>query len=409
VDVYENQAFELDPADAAELRRRLGGFLERRADGWAVTRLVGHVVLPSGALLRIRSPKAPVASVLAWMAFVDPTLSSLRVGRRGVPVHATGDIGALTARLFVDEVLHAAAQHGLRRTYRVQRQRTATVRGAIHFPSLARSGGELSSLPCDVWERRPQTPLNALLAAAVERIRRDPVMRAACRGELAQVESLLAGVTPRVDPGLLSGRTALARTDAGFEGACALARLLLRTTGLSDGDALAGRAFLVNLEALFERTVVQALRESGLTVHAKHPARYQRTDATGTTHTATFELDALLPAVPGLGPLVVDAKYKSAISAANLQQMVTYRYLTGARHAVLVTPCGSSAAYRFDTPWPTGPVEVRTLPLDVTGGTVAEWRQAGRDLTGRLVEDAGWPAPQPAVPGLSAELRLSFP
>ncbi len=332
----------------------------------------------------MRSPKAPAASVLAWVAYVDPTLSTLRAsGRRGAPVHDTGDIGALTARLFVDELLHAAGVHGVRRSYLVRRQRTATVRGRICFSALARAGGELSRLPCDVWERLPDTPLNGLLAAATARIRRDPVMRGVCRAELPRVESLLAGVRPRVDADLLAGRTALSRTDAPFEGACALARLLLRTTGLTDGDALAGRTFVVNLEALFERTVVRALRDAGLVVVAKRAVRYARWDAGGVERPGAFELDAFLPSLAGEA-VVVDAKYRSSISAGNLQQMVTYCYMTGARRAVLVTPGGEPARYRFASPWGAGPIQISAVPLDVGGRSVAEWRAAGRALAARV-------------------------
>jgi hypothetical protein len=79
MDVLENQAFALSDEDASFLQRRLGGLFEPRTDGWAVCRMVGHLRLPSGVILRIRSPKASTASLLSWLAYVDPSLASLRL------------------------------------------------------------------------------------------------------------------------------------------------------------------------------------------------------------------------------------------------------------------------------------------------------------------------------------------
>ena len=76
--VLEGQTFRVADEDLPALRRHLGGLLERRHDGWAVTRMVGHLGLPSGQVLQISSPKATGASVLAWMAYVDPTLRAMR-------------------------------------------------------------------------------------------------------------------------------------------------------------------------------------------------------------------------------------------------------------------------------------------------------------------------------------------
>jgi 5-methylcytosine-specific restriction endonuclease McrBC regulatory subunit McrC len=152
------------------LRRRLEGLFERRQEGWAITLVVGHLQLPSGELLRIRSPKASAASVLAWPAYVDPTLGPLQE-LRALPASADeGDIGALLARLFVDELTRVAHGHGLTRRYQRQAVRSASIRGRIDFARLSHAGGDLSRTPCIAWERRQQTPLNQTLAAAVDRV-----------------------------------------------------------------------------------------------------------------------------------------------------------------------------------------------------------------------------------------------
>ena len=66
MDVVEGSVFRLGSDDIRHLDRILGGLLERRREGWAITRIVGHVELPSGKVLRITSPKASVAS--AWVS-----------------------------------------------------------------------------------------------------------------------------------------------------------------------------------------------------------------------------------------------------------------------------------------------------------------------------------------------------
>lgn len=113
MDVFENQSFTLPAEDVAFLQRRLGGFLEHRVDGWAVCRVVGHVALPSGTVLRVRSPKAATASLLSWLAYVDPSLASLRLLGRVPEALYHGDVAAVVAQLFVAETLAAASRHEL--------------------------------------------------------------------------------------------------------------------------------------------------------------------------------------------------------------------------------------------------------------------------------------------------------
>lgn len=393
VDVVEGQTFSLQPADLAYLRRVVRGRLEPRDQGWAVTRLVGHVVLPSGGILHIRSPKATEAAVLSWVAYIDPTLRPLQILGRLPEGAAAGDLAGLIARLFVDETLAAALRHGLLRRYARLRVSTGTVRGAIDFAQLSREGGALSHLPCVVWERVADTPLNHFLAAAQAAVARDPIMRVATAASLPALRGLLAGVRPAVDQGLLAGNTALPRQERSFELALALARLIVRHAGLGDGGDATGLAFLVNLETLFERTVVQAFRELGVRTESKAPAHYGRLAIDGSVSTTeSMEMDLFLSNVEG-GPVVVDAKYKTKIDSANLQQVVTYCFITGARRAVLVVPAGhvgDRRAYRFSSP-PTGAggatVRVDVVELDTSARDVAQWRTRARQMADEVLHD----------------------
>lgn len=387
--VYENESAAFAPADRTFLAEQLGGHFERRPDGWAVCRVVGHVALPSGQVISIRSRKAPAAAIFAWLAFVDPALRNLRFLGRSEHASEEGELTTILARTFLHHLLEAFHRHGLNRRYRRVHVQTGTVRGAIDFPRIVRQGGELSRMPCRAWERLPQTPLNQTLAAALHRIRGDHVLRTACRHDLPAATSAFANVAPRPHAGLLSQRTPLARDERHFDALLALARLVLAATGLNEGVSAAGAAFILNLETLFEQTVALALQELG--GHAKVGVPYSVHTQQGSVGHKSMEMDVFLPEAPA-GPLVVDAKYKTAVASANLQQMVTYCFVAGARRAVLVFPKGFVApghVFHFSRGNPEDPtvphIEVHTAELETNGLSVDEWRAAAKALATAIV------------------------
>lgn len=388
--VEEDMPFEasLTSGDVGLLHRLLGGALQVRGSSFVVARTVGHVVLPSGRVLRIRSKKAPAASVLAWTAYVDPSLGELRI--LGEVDHATqeADVGALLARLFFSELARVLGVHGLARAYQRTGSVSAVVRGRIDFAGLARRAGDASRVPCVIWERRPQTPAMRMLAATIDGAAADPVMRAVDPSRLRSLRAAFGEVVPDVDPALLAGRTELARNEQAFSPAIALARLILRHLGLGEGAEHKGLSYLIGLDGLFEQAVVRALRENGVDAIPKHPIRHQRVGALGDVvfGASPMELDALCPGlVPG--GVVVDAKYKDRISSGNLQQLIAYCTLTGARQGVLAVPAGlihDKRSYRFE-PHGTEPVTVHIVELAVHGKNVATWRAAASEFAAKML------------------------
>ena len=386
MEVFENASFRPEPGDLDYLRRQLGARLEVRQDGWAITRLVGHLTLPSGTTLRIRSPKAKAASVLSLMAYADPSLKELRLLGLLADGASDDDVGALAARLFVRELLRVIRRQGMQRSYRRVRVKTATVRGSIDFARLCQMGGELSRMPCVVWERLPHTKLNQLFASAIQRISRDTNTRSVCRQGLQQLAALFSTVPGVIDRDLVNGRAQLARHEQPFATALALARIVLLGANLVDGEQAPGPAYLINLESLFERAVVQAVRRSGVAVLTKAPVPYV-SKAYGPdgieARPRAMQMDLYCPSTPR-GPLVIDAKYKSKVSSGNLQQMVTYCYVTGARQAVLVLPVGSPQP-RISYHFRSTDAEQRAVTVDVAyfptnGRSVAAWEQNGECL-----------------------------
>jgi len=384
MEVYENEPFQLSATDVAGLRLVVGGNLARHMEGWLVRRLIGHIKLPSGEVLHIRSRKCTAASTLTWAAYCDPSLASLRFLGNVDYLGGAGDLAAVAARLFAHELLRAASTNGLARHYERRFVVASAVRGRIDFSRMARNGGQLVPTPSVVWERTPNTPENRFLAAALKIVAADEVMSQACVAELPRLHSLLAGVAPHVEPTLLAGVSPLSRNARHLETAVALGRLLVRGAQLDEGVTTIGAAFLINIELLFERTVAQGFREAGAPSIQKCPVRFRETRPERTL-TRAMELDLFVTQSPH-GALVVDAKYKTAISSSNLQQMVTYCYLTGSRRAFLVVPAGHVplATYKFAGPGVTE-IVVCVVELNTDATDVDGWRRASRAMVASVL------------------------
>lgn len=405
-DVWQDEPFHVFPADLATLSKRLGGHLELRGDACVVRRVVGHITLPSGNVCRIRSRKAEAASILAWMAHADPSCRALSLHGWVHDATGTGGIAELLARLFVVELLEAAYRYGLVRAYRRCDVSTSTVRGRIDFAKLSRQGGDLSKLPCAVWERLPETELNQFLAAALRAVETDVLMAAAVADILPNARSLMSGVRPTVASQFLSAGGGLARNERHFAIAFSLARLILRSVGLGEGKGWKSPSYLVNLESLFEATVVKAFRDANVAIEANAPAHYYECGVD--VKPRPMFLDLVVKGLPG-GPVVVDAKFKTSVSSSNLQQVVTYCVMVGATRAFLVFPSACPARFKPGTwivvngkgPWAHRQVRVDIAVLQTDGKDVAAWRRAGSDLVreivGSLVAGVGNPDP-PALP-----------
>lgn len=378
--VEEGELFSLDDGDASHLAELLDRAITWRRRELQVWGVVGHVPLPSGTTLIIRSKKAPAACLLAWAAYCDPTLSDLGRLDRLDAVGDTSDVVEALAVLLVRELLAVTGAHGLRKRYRRVKTESANIRGAIDFTRLSQQGGNLAHVPCISWDRLRQTPLNQLLAAAVTRLVRDERLRRAVGPGLLELQSAFEGVAPRIDRELMSGRRGLERDEQPYGAALALTRLLLSGGGLATGESRAGLAFIVDLASLFERAVIKALKGASLDVTEQHPVEYER----GLNGRLAFFVDAFVRL--DRGHLVVDAKYKSEVSASNVQQMVTYCHLTGTERAALVFPQGQIADRRtllLRRP-SGGEVQVNIVEFDTSGRSIGAWRDAGARLGAEL-------------------------
>lgn len=389
VEVWEGEAFEMvDSRDLDWLARRLRGSLRRRHDGWVVVQRVGWMQLPSGGGLRIQSRKANPRAILAWLAYADPSLRDLEISARGPVNAADGELDGFVAAAFATTVLDAVARHGLGRGYERTAVEGSTVRGRIDFARLSRQGGNLARLPCTTWLRLPSTPVNAFLAAALQRARCVPALCSAIPAELPRLTVALDGVRPYVAQHILDGSRPLPRNELAFAPAVALARLILTRTGLGDGSDRVGASFLIDIAALFERTVAAGFREAGFDASAQHVIPYTAHDASTTDASSSrqFYADVLVRGADG-GKTVVDAKYKHRVSSANLHQIVAYSAMVGADSAALVVPADCEdvgRVFRFDLSGRSDAhggtrLSVRVVGLRTDATTVDGWRAAARD------------------------------
>lgn len=317
---------------------------------------------------------------MTWQAYVDPSLRS--VPRLGLAPQAGegGDLGEVLAVTFCRLLLQTVGRSGLSRAY-LERQTLGTqVVGRIDFSKLARGGGNLTAVPCTVWRRLHDTPWNQLLAAALRKIRRHPSLRAACGSELAACEGLLEGVNPH--PAKLADPDDLPRTAQPFAPVCALARLLLDGAGMEEGRERSGLWFLINLEQLFERTVVQAFRDAGIACQPKQPLPYRRNE-----RGRSFQMDLFCPNLGGTA-LVVDAKFKTDVSPGNLHQMVTYCVMSGSPRAILVLPSSVECEpASYSVPTVQGTLRIDVLKFDVANRTVEDWRRSAARFIQALTEE----------------------
>lgn len=388
--VRENEPFSgLTAADTVSLQERLGGLVRVRGRHVRIIRVVGHVLLPSGTLLCIQSAKASTAALLAWLAYADPSLRSLDIGARLERFGAEGDLGTLLARLFVAELDAAIRRSGLVLDYRRQHERGGFVRGAIDFRRLIRDGHNLAKITSTSWLRRRDTPLNRVFAAALARVRSDPMLRDAAPESVDALRTRFADVETRVDVALLEGKTPLQRTESAFQRAFDLARILLMHGGHGEGRETDGVAFLINLEGLFEATVARAFAESGrVRARPQAPLHYRIGLGGRPLKRRTLRIDVLCDGDGG--PFVVDAKFKAKVSAGNVQQMVTYVAMTGARGGALVLPGAAGDDGLIEvvvrpSPEGTETIRLQVVHLDTTATSLEGWRRSAADLVARAL------------------------
>ena len=389
--VYENEPFAVSSDEETCLRRILKENLEGYGRRVRVVRVAGHLRLPGGTTLVIRSRKAGSASLLSWIAHADQHLRHVKELGVVPELAGTAELGGFIARIFCRETWRAIQSSGLLKNYHREHIKSAVIRGRIDFARLGRSGGDLSRTPCVVFSRLPRTPLNQMLSATVTYIQRDPVLRTAVGASLGPLAAIFADVAPEIDKQLLEGRRELSRVERPFEASLALSRLILAGAGLGSGDEDPSPRFLVNLANLFEDTIAQALCGSYPSATSQYKVSVLRQAVSGVpAHSHYLYLDVFLPDFRG-EKLIIDAKYKRKVSSSNLHQMVSYCWLTGARRAVLVCPSGQMPdrrTYVMQAGHDAPPIRIDVVEFDLGATSIEGWQLAAQRFRDSLLSDS---------------------
>ena len=284
---------------------------------------VGLISLPS-VVVQIQ-PKIPMSSVFFLISYACDSIAWLE----GRPELArSADLTDVLALLLARSVQHAT-RRGLFNGYVTHEEALPAPRGRLLFSEQIRKRMRVSSpvevrhdvFTADVLENR-------LLLAAVAAMLRLPLNSAAARHELRRAERLFGDVSRLHFQAAAVPDVVITRLNRHYAAPLALSGLILRSMAvdLATSQAVHGAAFLVNMNAVFERFVRIALR-AALGVRAN-----EFPDRPSPMHLDQRDVVSFVPDLVllrnGRVIWVGDAKYKRlavrGYQNADLYQMLAY-------------------------------------------------------------------------------------
>lgn len=325
---------------------------------------VGVVRLPSGRLLRC-NPKVPVES-LASMLAVGLELPALRP--EVVRFASIDVLLEIVAQQFAGLVL-GRVDAGLHRDYVEKSENQTFVRGRIDFAEDIRLNHTLRH---KVFSRYAELtwdiPENQVIRQVVRLLAAQP-FSTETRNQLRAIDASMGAVSL----GRLTSRDVQAfryhRLTEDYRPIHRLCSLFLEGASLSDElGSFDGRAFLVDMNKLFESYVSELVREnapSGVTVETQ-----------GTIYLDTARRVRLVPDIvirrDGRVAAVADCKYKLAapdeFKNHDVYQVLTYCVATGAQVGMLIYPVfGQSSIDALSVA--TQPIGVLRAPFDLEAST----------------------------------------
>lgn len=261
LDEYESAVVRLSVEEVAGLRALAGPRLSINAADtpgeWVIkaTANVGTVVL--GAVRVLIRPKVSNANLFHLL---EASGDALNVRPEAFEYDRTGDLVPSFATFFA-RVAETALGRGVHRAYEQREEPLLALRGRIAVAAQQRRLGLPLPVACRFDEYTADVPLNRIVKAATERLRRLRGVTSTTRTALASILGQLEEVSPMRGAELRTA-TVFNRLNMHYRSAERLARMVLQGSSLLDlvGDAEAG-AFLVNMNALFEEFVEARLRD----------------------------------------------------------------------------------------------------------------------------------------------------
>jgi 5-methylcytosine-specific restriction enzyme subunit McrC len=323
--LWQRYGIERRVVDVAFPSPRTGGQWELNALGW-----VGHIPLTPSVHLRLE-PRTPLANLFRLLAYAY-RLDQIDFLPGLVACDSLPDFYEQLAHYLARAVL-ARRRRGLYHAYVRREEALPVVRGRIrprpHQPPQPQ-------LDCEFDEHTADVPENQLLAYTLHAIARSGLCGEAAQRAVRQAYHSLAGVSaaPVAAHALTNWHYHPLNQD--YAPLHALCHFFLTHTGPGHGHGDQQMVpFLVDMARLFEQVVARWLQE-----HLPAPwllRAQERVEAPGQTPLA-FTLDMVLYDQAGAAVLVLDTKYRAEVTAADVQQIVTYAQLRGCRDAVLVYP-----------------------------------------------------------------------
>ena len=298
-------------------------------------------------------PKLQVAEVMFLISYaIDPSAWNDPLSRwRDELVGLEGQIELYEAIVpsFLRHLNRALAR-GVLQGYRTEEDALLTVRGRIRFDEqIRRRLGMPVPIEVSYDEFTEDIELNRILRAAVSRVARMPLRRREHREGLRAVDSALERVA-LVEYGHAPPAPVFTRLNEHYRGAIELARLILdgRRFELHAGE-VASHAFLIDMNRVFERFALVALREA-----LQLDARTFPAGATG----RRLHLDSRVPPLIDLQPdiswwepdgrpsFVGDLKYKRTqvdkVKHPDIYQLLAYTIATDLPAGLLIYAAGEA-------------------------------------------------------------------
>jgi 5-methylcytosine-specific restriction enzyme subunit McrC len=338
---YEDQLVALEPHDVVFIEEQLKGRIAIRRPVHGTdyilnpNQFVGVVALPSGRRLE-SYPKVPVQS-LFYMLAVAFELPSPFLPERAAFDELDEMLEFVVAHYA--DLLEARVTRGLYRAYAEREENLNAVRGRIAVAGDVRRNFVLRHRTyCRFAEFTWDVPENQVLRQVAHLVSgwvRSPDLRT----RLRRIDREMGEVAPTNHPAAVLDRFAYHRLNDDYAPLHRLCRLFLEGASLSEAEGpFAFRAFLLDMNRLFESFVTQVLRErarSGITVAAQQ-----------SVHLDEGKKVRMRPDIVvrerGVPVLAADCKYKRLepddFRHHDLYQVLAYCTAMGVAQGMLVYP-----------------------------------------------------------------------
>jgi len=359
----EERVAALDLSRVVSVTPLVGGRLRLRAK-----ELVGTI--EAGGVRLVIEPPAMSRSVLLGM--MSSTGARLRLTQLRITADPDPDLLAVLTRALCEEA-RQLMRRGLRRTYAWEHAQLSEVRGEVLIDSWRGPEDPEQALrpPCRYRTRVLDLPEHRLLRWVLHLLARRRALSKQLRSHCAAIEQRLGSVALVAQTPAMAARCQRTGLCAAYAPVLDLCELLLQGLGGERVGERTGRGFLIDSDRLFERWLLQHVRQSlpdgwradkpsfclGQPLHGQRPIHR--------------ELDIRIRRGMETN-LILDAKHKAYRADElpgrdDLHQLLTYMVARGCRRGALVGLCDadSGPGARW---WRVAPIgEVAVVRLEGAG------------------------------------------